>query len=893
MTSPHPVGGLFRIAGLWLQRTASAAVVSVLLSTSHAQESAESPSLVAIEEEVISLDDLVVTDSKSRKTILPVRPVRALYGFESTILDAPRSVSQINPEQFEYDVIASYSDFIRYSPAVNQATGQLDNYGSPSIRGALADVYQNGVRMLVRQSNNRPFTLNAYEGADIIAGPAPVIYGPSARTAGYVNYLTKKPHFDAPQTTVNLNIGRWYVGDSATAPRVNWQVDHGAPILPGRLAYRVSYQGEDSEAWYDNVSTRYHDVYGTLGWMPTHDLAVDWNFEYGNFDWTPNNGQNRVTSELIRDGTYLAGPATPIIQVGTGAGSYYSPVLNAQGEVTSWIRRTRVVNADGSNRFNAGASTTDPTSNSTAGAGTIVGYVLDPALVRPTRVDGSRTLNSSENASTTEAFNTQLRVKKQFSPGLSLLNNTIYQYYLTDNPNNGGVYNWIRSHTFENRTEAVVRLDYEVAGRSVRHFSNTGFSYRFEEVRNYKDRQRSGYEPTGNAWDLTADPSTFTRNAFFGATVYPFEGNINTPVLTRFGYLKGFWTYLTVPESPSNASTAGGSQTGTPAGSLSTASNHTYVDSASLYTQHSFHLGDRWIWDVGARGTLVDAHIKNPLATSHVPGNDSITDDHRELVPTWGSSLSFKPASWITTYATWQHVQATNGMTSGTVTWKTVGFGADAVPDQLDPADFNSLSELYEAGVKADFIPGKLVGSLAAYRQTRDLTLSLPSDATEPVQARGLYKGLEVSLRYQPTAAFHLGINYTSLDASYVNQPFSDAAPLVADNATNIYSSTTSVLRDYRIANLPRHNVAAYGAYQWVSGLGVKFDVWARDSAPVNASGSITIPAEYQINLGFFYNRENYRVSVDLQNVTGERNHAGGGMVLEPFNASLRLTYKL
>jgi len=127
----------------------------------------------------VTLDELVVTNTNSTKTTLPVRPVSGVYGFSTPYQDLPRSITQINPQQFEQDVIASYSDFVRYSPAVNQATGQLNNYGSSTMRGSLSDVYQNGVRMLVRQSNNRPFTLNAYEAADIIAGPAPVIYGPS------------------------------------------------------------------------------------------------------------------------------------------------------------------------------------------------------------------------------------------------------------------------------------------------------------------------------------------------------------------------------------------------------------------------------------------------------------------------------------------------------------------------------------------------------------------------------------------------------------------------------------------------------------------------------------------------------------------------------------------
>ena len=253
--------------------------------------------------EIVQLDNFVVTNASSLKTVLPVRPVSGVYGFDTAYQDVPRSITQINPKQFEFDVISSYSDFTRYSPSVNQATGQLANYGSPTIRGSITDVYQNGVRMLVRQQNNRPFTLNAYEAADIVAGPAPVIYGPSARTSGYVNYLTKKPYFDGQHTTVTVRLGKLYADGTGFKDNENWTIDTGGPLIPGKLAYRFSYQGENSSSYYRNVDDRFHDFYGTLAWLPTQGLTIDWNFEYGTFDWLVNNGLNRVTNDFVRNGT--------------------------------------------------------------------------------------------------------------------------------------------------------------------------------------------------------------------------------------------------------------------------------------------------------------------------------------------------------------------------------------------------------------------------------------------------------------------------------------------------------------------------------------------------------------------------------------------------------------
>ena len=860
----------------------AAAVLSPLLRAETAADGTDGT--------VEQLDKFVVTDAKSLTTTLPVRPVSALYGFDTPYQDIPRSVTQVNPQQFQNDVILSVSDLGRYSPSVNQATGQLDNYGTPVLRGSQGDLYQNGVRLITRPQNNRPFTLNPYEAADIVAGPAPIVFAPSARTAGYVNYITKKPNFEHTQGTLNVILGRWYGDGEGTEPQERVQLDLGGPIKRGELAYRLSYEGEDKHSFYSNVRDRYHDLYGSLGWLPNPTTAVDLNFEYGHFDWIVNNFQNRVTNDLIRNGTYLAGPATPIVQVGS---NYFSPVLDGTGAVSSWIRRTRVVNANGTTSFTAGAAVaTNPTSNTTAGAGTIVGYVLDPSLVHATTIPASLSLNAPGFPSITDTFNSQFRLKKLLSSHVTLINNSTYQYYKTDTSSNGGFYNWIESKTFENRGEALVKLDYTLLGLKIEHDSSTGFSYRWEPNRNYKDSQRSGYGPTGDQYDLTGSPSSFTRNAFFGATVYPFSGSVNDPVLTRYGYLKGFWQYLTVPESPANAVTPGGSATGTLAGNLSTATYDTTAQTLGFYTQHSFKLGEKFIWDVGFRDSLVWADIANALASPIVTGNDTLGGSIRLWSPTYSTSLSFKPVPRLTTYVTFDRVRATNGNTSGAVAWSNVGFGTSAVPNQLDKNNYRSLSTLYEAGLKAELVPNQLFGTAAVYRQTRDLTLSLPSGFSEPVQAKGLYEGVEVSLRYQPNRAFAAGVNFSYLNALNLNSTYSVAAPIVADNSTNILGATTATLRDYRIVNLPRSTATAYASYTFRSGFGVNGAFSANDAYNVSNDGSVTVPGTYSIDLGVFYDQPTYRVSVDVQNVTDSNRHAGGSTPLEPVNGRVRLTYK-
>lgn len=829
----------------------------------------------AYADDAVQLDRYVVTDGKSTKTVLPVRPVTSVYGFDTPIQDVPRSITQINPLQFEQDIIASTSDFTRYSPAVNQATGNLSNFGSPTMRGALGDSYQNDVRLLNRQSNNRPFTLNAYEGADLVAGPAPVIFGPSARTSGYANFLTKKPFFDEARTTVTIRVGKWYSDDADYKQNVNWQIDTGGPLKPGKLAYRLSYQGENVNGYYRNSGDKWHDLYGTLAWLPNPGLTVDWNFEVGRFDYQNYGGLNRVTQDLIDNGTYLAGPATPVIKGSFSSTGYYSPVYVAGVgfDGTRFIARTK-----SGNRYVAGAELTGAPTQ--AQAGTLTGYVLDSALVKPTTLDGQAGYTSNKADSWTNAFNTQLRVKRTVSSSLTIVNNTVYQYYQTNNYSGTQSENYIEATVFENRTELRQQHAFSWLGRLIQHDSNTGLSLRYDYVLNYKDTDATNTSSSGDYYDIT-DPSTYGRNAFFGATVWPTYTNT---IKTRFGWLTGFNLAQPISELSDYASTPGGSGksgSGTASTGLSAATNETGVAGLGLYSQHSFKLGERWIFDVGARGTVDWASIKNPLAANDE--NARIHDNTVHLLPSSSVSLSYKPVPRVTTYVTYSYVQAQNGMTTGSPTWST--------GNRLSAKNFHSQSDLEEAGAKFTLIPDRLFGSLAVYRQTRDLTYQATSDG-DSVLAKGLYRGVEASLRYQPSSNWSVGLNYSYLAANYINNSVTTTAALVTDNASLIGTTTSLGIGGWRITNLPRNNVTVFTSYQFASGFGIRADAWARDSSIVSGDGSIVVPAEQNLNVSLFFNRPKWSASVDFQNVTDERNFAGSTTVLEPFSIQGRITYR-
>lgn len=826
----------------------------------------------------VYLDKYIVQGADTSDTTLPTRPTSSVYGLEVPYQDIPRSITEISPEQFQINGVSSFNDFALYSPAVNTNTGAITNYGAPSIRGAIGDVYQDGIRTLARQGNAHPFDINSYDAVDIVAGPAPVIYGPSARTSGYVDYLTKQAYFDTDHTTVNLLAGQWDTGGAGYHQDFNWQVDTGGPIIADKLAYRVSYEEENSESYYQKVWDQYQDIYATLLWRPASNLTIDWNAEYGNFDNENTGGWNRVSQQLIDGGIYLAGPATPIIKGSFSPTGYYSPVYvpGVGFNGTEFISRT-LTNAD---RYVAGnALTGAPTA---AHPGTIVGWVLDPSLVHPTRIYGYQNLlNATNPPIVTQVFSTQLRIRKEISPETTLLNTTYYQFFGNVSAYNTGFFNWIHDDTLEDRLELQQKTEHHWFGTDVVESSNSGVSVRDEYVLNFKDSDPAAVGQGGDAYDLTTN--VVSRNALLGAQVYPLYSTQN-PVLSQyFGYLNFTTSSIPAPVDPTYSVTPGGSGTG-----LSTATNETSTQSIGLYRQENLRFGDRFIWDIGARLTGVWSRLGDPLvdptsATSAALG--STVDHISALIPSASNSFSYKPAPWATIYITYDYVQAQNGMTTGSPTW--------AAGNKLSAKNFHSVSELYETGGKFELIPGKLFGTVSAYHQTRDLSV-VSVDGNSEI-AKGLYRGIETSFRYEFSRQFNVGVNYNYLSANYLNNTVS-AEPIVDDNATVLQPNLTLAAGGWRIQDLPRQNLTLFASYQLASGFGVSPSLTAHSSEIYNYTGvgtpPITIPGKYDVNVTLFYAARLWRISLDLLNVTDQQDFAGAAP-LEPFAVRLRFSFHI
>lgn len=806
--------------------------------------------------DVITLADVVVTGANKKATILPKRKVTSIYGTDSSVLDTPRVVSQVSEQQFREDVIRSADDLVKYAPSITRGGGQNANF-APQIRGQNSEVFQDSQRIY---STRHPTNLNAYEAADIVAGPTGVIFAPTSGSGGYINYLTKKPNFNKAETTISGSVGSIYAGQGAE-PNFSVSIDHTAPISK-ELAFRVSATAQRTDDYYDNVKNNFNAFYGALAWRPDDSLRVDWNISYDDYsDFNVTHGWNRATQQSVDQGLYYKGRATPIIQNGS---NFWSPVFDsgaAHSKVIGW--QTRQKN-DKNQYIAVGPVQTSPLPSSTADqAGTIRGWVYDPSIAGNGLVKLDDDVSGrSEDKNSAKRFSTQFKLVKDINENWSVANSTLYQKSRDLGDSVGSFFTDLDHELLDNRLEFLGDHDFELLGVKINNKSSTGGAYRHEKFTSLAANNSFNINP----YDLTNDPSQKNPGDLLGLVNHggstgSWIGQAGVPQYSQyFGYLNlprmypvGHGLYAEKGGFPPNG--GGAVYTGTG-----------FWDTYSVFTQQNFTFNDVFGINLGINHSSIKAKLENPLVL--VP-TDVRSDSNKYSLLSYQASTFIKPTEKSTLYFTYDKSTALNtGVFGPFLIW---GAG-----NQLNPLAFDSQSELKEVGVKYEPITDQLLLTLSGFEQKRDL-----SPDTNGNMARFEIKGLESSLRWQLQKNIAIGANLTYLNAEYSSIIPAGFSPFGfhADNATVWGDSNALNQRKagrYDAAGIPKYSASAYVDYQHQSGFGLNLSGWWTSNWYTNLSQTVKVPNNYNLDLGLYYRQPQWTVGLNILNLTNERNFVNG-----------------
>lgn len=246
---------------------------------------------------------------------LPVKNVGSIFGFDKTLVETPRSASTISDEQIErYGIDDIYG-------LVAQVPGTFTNSffgvgGALDIRGTPGEIYFRGVRRL-DNPGNYPTPIGASDRIDIVRGPASPIFGPS-KTGGYMNFVPKTARVNGgsylaePEGELSYTLGSW-----------EKNVLKGAIRGPGKLGaqefgYSLYAEIEDSGSYYRNMSTNQTILQAAFDTDLSDTLRIEFGGMYQNFKGQQNGGWNRLTQDLVDNGTYITGTAQPLDTDGDG-----------------------------------------------------------------------------------------------------------------------------------------------------------------------------------------------------------------------------------------------------------------------------------------------------------------------------------------------------------------------------------------------------------------------------------------------------------------------------------------------------------------------------------------------------------------------------------------------
>lgn len=295
------------------RRLPLAASIATILGASLA---ASNPA-TAQDDDVLTMEEVVVTGSLRS---LPGEDVD-VFGFGKSILETPRSVSTISADQMERFNINDIDELVAFSPGTFTQSF-FGVAGSLDIRGTPGETYFRGIRR-VDNPGNYATPIAAADRVDIVRGPASPIYGPS-KIGGYLNFNPKSAragsgeYLDTTVGGLSYTTGKWdrnvLAGDIGGA-------------ISDNAGYYLYGEFEDSGSFYDNTDTEQTILQAAFDVDLTDRLHLQFGAMYHDFLSNQVAGWNRLTQDLVDNGTYVTGTAQPLDADGDGKISHqeYNP----------------------------------------------------------------------------------------------------------------------------------------------------------------------------------------------------------------------------------------------------------------------------------------------------------------------------------------------------------------------------------------------------------------------------------------------------------------------------------------------------------------------------------------------------------------------------------------
>jgi iron complex outermembrane receptor protein len=285
-----------------VRRLTLAAAVGLAIAGSNAVVSAE------------EMEEIVV---KGDLGSLPGERVESVFGFEKSILETARSASTVSEEMMDRFNMADIDELVVLAPGTFTQSF-FGVAGSLDVRGTAGETYFRGVRRL-DNPGNYPTPIGASDRVDIVRGPASPIYGPS-KIGGYLNFNPKSARIEETGSYIEERVGAIsYTGGSWDKSVMTAEVGGPAELAGKPLGYYLYGEVEHSGSYYTNSpGVDQTLIQASFDMDLTDTVRIQFGGMWHDYDGSQNAGWNRLTQDLIDNGTYITGSPAPLDTDGDG-----------------------------------------------------------------------------------------------------------------------------------------------------------------------------------------------------------------------------------------------------------------------------------------------------------------------------------------------------------------------------------------------------------------------------------------------------------------------------------------------------------------------------------------------------------------------------------------------
>ena len=265
------------------------------------------PVMEALEAETSDqVKEMTVISERDKAGLLEQQPSDLLFGMKKPLLETPRSATFVSDETLDTYGVTTVDDLAAVSPGTFTASF-YGVEGALNVRGLLAETYFHGFKRIENRGTYQT-PIGAASRVDILRGPPTANFGPG-KVGGLLN-LEPKTAKISEEAGYMTDISGEVSGTMGSYDKKNGSFEAGIPLNFANTAGGVYVYGEieDSKSYYRGIEPEHQLLQGTAQFETLDGWTYGGGGMYYNAEgYLQTPGWNRVTQDLIDNGTYITG----------------------------------------------------------------------------------------------------------------------------------------------------------------------------------------------------------------------------------------------------------------------------------------------------------------------------------------------------------------------------------------------------------------------------------------------------------------------------------------------------------------------------------------------------------------------------------------------------------